>query len=81
MSDLGRPMAEVGAVRRQPTVSFDLPIQRRSLLELRHLLLSGLQLASTSGAGFAHVLTRPKRARVPIQTRKRNQKDGPEKEQ
>ena len=32
MSDLGRPMAEVGAVRRQPTVSFDLPIQRRSLL-------------------------------------------------
>jgi len=32
MSDLGRPMAEAGAVRRQPTVSFDLPIQRRSLL-------------------------------------------------
>jgi len=32
MSDLGRPMDEAGSVRRQPTVSFDLPIQRRSLL-------------------------------------------------
>ena len=32
MSDLGRPTAEAGAVRRQSTVSFDLPIQRRSLL-------------------------------------------------
>ena len=32
MNDLGRPVAEGVAVRRQPTVSFDLPIQRRSLL-------------------------------------------------
>ena len=32
MNDLGRPVAEGGAVRRQPTVSFVLPIQRRSLL-------------------------------------------------
>jgi len=32
MNDLGRPMAPGVAVRRQPTVSFDLPIQRRSLL-------------------------------------------------
>ena len=32
MSDLGRPPAPGVAVRRQPTVSFDLPIQRRSLL-------------------------------------------------
>ena len=32
MNDLGRPMAPGLAVRRQPTVSFDLPIQRRSLL-------------------------------------------------
>lgn len=32
MNDLGRPKAAGVAVRRQPTVSFDLPIQRRSLL-------------------------------------------------
>ncbi|WP_115018639.1 hypothetical protein [Synechococcus sp. UW140] len=32
MSDLGIPPAAEQAVRRQPTVSFDLPIQRRSLL-------------------------------------------------
>lgn len=32
MNDLGRPVAKGVAVRRQPTVSFDLPIQRRSLL-------------------------------------------------
>ena len=32
MNDLGRPVAEGVEVRRQPTVSFDLPIQRRSLL-------------------------------------------------
>ena len=32
MNDLGRPLADGVAVRRQPTVSFDLPIQRRSLL-------------------------------------------------
>ena len=32
MSDLGRPPEEGVVVRRQSTVSFDLPIQRRSLL-------------------------------------------------
>ena len=32
MNDLGRPVAEGVAVRRQSTVSFDLPIQRESLL-------------------------------------------------
>ena len=32
MNDLGRPIADAVEVRRQPTVSFDLPIQRRSLL-------------------------------------------------
>ena len=32
LSDLGRPMPQGRAIRRQPTVSFDLPIQRRSLL-------------------------------------------------
>jgi hypothetical protein len=32
MNDLGRPLADGVAVRRQPTVSFDLPIQGRSLL-------------------------------------------------
>ena len=32
MNDLGRPVADGIAVRRQPTVSFELPIQRRSLL-------------------------------------------------
>ena len=32
MNDLGRPTAPGVSVRRQPTVSFDVPIQRRSLL-------------------------------------------------
>ena len=32
MNDLGRPVADGVAVRRQSTVSFDLPIQRESLL-------------------------------------------------
>ena len=32
MNDLGRPTAPGISVRRQPTVSFDVPIQRRSLL-------------------------------------------------